>query len=302
MQEIYDELITKINSERVLLNEPMRNHTTFKIGGVADIFVKINDTEELKFLLDLASKKKVQVSVIGNGSNVLVKDKGIRGIVVKLNFNEIINEDNGILSVGAGVLLSKLARVAKEEGFAGIEFASGIPGNFGGAVYMNAGAYGEQISDKIIETTYIDEKGQINTIKKEEQEFSYRKSIFQRKKWIILSGKIQLEKGDRDKIKNMMEEYSKSRREKQPLNMPNAGSIFKRGEGFITAKLIDECGLKGYRIGEAEISTLHAGFIVNKGNATAEDVLKLMQYIKEKVKEKFNVNIEPEIRIIGEDK
>lgn len=302
MQEIYNELITKINSERVLLNEPMRNHTTFKIGGVADIFVKINDIEELKFLIAVATKKKVQVSAIGNGSNVLVKDKGIRGIVVKLNFNEIIKEDNGILRVGAGVLLSKLAREAKEEELTGMEFASGIPGNFGGAVYMNAGAYGEQISDKIIETTYIDEKGQINTIKKEEQEFSYRKSIFQRKKWIILSGKIQLEKGDRDKIKNRMEEYSKSRREKQPLNMPNAGSIFKRGEGFITAKLIDECGLKGYSVGDAEVSTLHAGFIVNKGNATAEDVLKLMQYIKEKVKEKFNVNIEPEIRIIGEDK
>ena len=165
---------------------------------------------------------------------------------------------------------------------------------------MNAGAYGSQIGDKIIETTYIDENLEIKTITKENQEFSYRKSIFQKNNWIILSGKIQLEKGNKEEIKNKMEEYSKSRREKQPLNMPNAGSIFKRGEGFITAKLIDECGLKGYSIGDAEVSTLHAGFIVNKGNATAENVLDLIKYIQEKVKEKFDIDIEPEIRILGE--
>lgn len=166
---------------------------------------------------------------------------------------------------------------------------------------MNAGAYGEQIGDRIVSTTYIDENLEIKTIKKENQEFSYRKSIFQKENWIILGADIKLEKGNKEEIKNKMEEYSKSRKEKQPLNMPNAGSIFKRGEGYITAKLIDECGLKGYNIGEAEVSELHAGFIVNKGNATAEDVLKLMQYIQEKVKEKFNISIEPEIRILGED-
>ena len=166
---------------------------------------------------------------------------------------------------------------------------------------MNSGAYGNEIADKIISTTYIDENLEIKTIVKEEQEFSYRKSIFQKENWIILGGKIKLEKGNKEEIKSKIEEYSKSRKEKQPLNMPNAGSIFKRGEGFITAQLIDKCGLKGYRIGDAEVSTLHAGFIVNKGNATAEDVLKLIQYIQEKVKEKFNVDIEPEIRILGEN-
>lgn len=166
---------------------------------------------------------------------------------------------------------------------------------------MNSGAYGNEIADKIISTTYIDEKLDIKTITKEEQEFSYRKSIFQKNNWIILSGKIKLEKGNKEEIKSKIEEYSKSRKEKQPLNMPNAGSIFKRGEGFITAQLIDKCGLKGYRIGDAKVSDLHAGFIVNNGNATSEDILKLIQYIKEKVKEKFNVSIEPEIRILGED-
>lgn len=285
----------------MLLNEPMKKHTTFKIGGPADIFIKVNDTEELKFVLNLAKNENLPINIIGNGSNILVKDKGIRGIVLKLNFNEIIKEDKDILNIGAGVLLSKLARFAMEEELTGIEFASGIPGSFGGAIYMNSGAYGNEIADKIILTTYIDENLEIKTITKEEQEFSYRKSIFQKNNWIILGGKIKLEKGNKEEIKRKIEEYSKTRKEKQPLNMPNAGSIFKRGEGFITAQLIDKCGLKGYQIGDAQISTLHAGFIVNKGNATAKDILKLIEFTQDKVKEKFNVNIEPEIKILGED-
>ena len=166
---------------------------------------------------------------------------------------------------------------------------------------MNSGAYGNEIGDKIISSTYINENLEIKTITKKEQEFSYRKSIFQKKDWIIISAKIKLEKGNKEEIKNKIEVYSKNRKEKQPLNMPSAGSVFKRGEGFITARLIDKCGLKGYGIGDAEVSNLHAGFIVNKGNATATDVLKLIQYIQEKIKEKFNVDIEPEIRILGVD-
>ena len=300
MQEIYSKLIKKIDSKRVLLNEPMSKHITFKIGGPADIFVKVNDTEELKFLLNLAKKENVPVTVLGNGSNVLVKDKGIRGIVLKIDFKEILINDE-TLEIGAGVLLSKASRVALENELAGLEFASGIPGTFGGALYMNAGAYGSQIGDKVISTKYLDENLEIKTIMQEENEFSYRKSIFQKNNGIIISGKIKLEKGNAEEIKQTMEEYSNSRREKQPLNMPNAGSIFKRGDGFITAKLIDECGLKGYKIGDAKISTLHAGFIVNTGKATANDVLNLIKYTQEKVKEKFGINIEPEIRILGEN-
>lgn len=300
MQDIYNKLIAKIDSKRVLLNEPMSKHTTFKIGGPADVFVKVNDTEELKFLLNLAKKENVPVTVLGNGSNVLVKDKGIRGIVLKIDFKEILINDE-TLEIGAGVLLSKVSRVALENELTGLEFASGIPGTFGGALYMNAGAYGSQIGDKVISTTYIDENLKIKTIMQEENEFSYRKSIFQKNNGIIIGGKIKLEKGNAKEIKQTMEEYSNSRREKQPLNMPNAGSTFKRGDGFITAKLIDECGLKGYKIGDAQISTLHAGFIVNTGKATANDVLNLIKYTQEKVKDKFGVNIEPEIRILGEN-
>jgi len=252
-------------------------------------------------LLLQAKQKNIPVTIIGNGSNLLVKDNGIRGIVVKLNLNNIIKENETTFIVEAGVLISKFARVAYEEECTGLEFACGIPACIGGAVFMNAGAYGEEIGHKIIETTYIDEDLNIKTIKKEEHEFSYRKSIFQKNNWIIISTKIKLQKGNKDEIKKKMDEFSLNRKTKQPLNMPSAGSVFKRGNGFATAELIDKSGLKGYSIGDAEVSNLHAGFIVNKGKATAKDVLELIKYIKKKVKEKFNIDIEEEIKIIGED-
>ena len=241
----------------------------------------------------------IPVTIIGNGSNTLVTDKGIRGITVKLYFDEIEFKDDRLI-VGSGVLLPKLAMVAYENGLSGLEFACGIPGTVGGGVFMNSGAYSMQISDTIVETTFIDENLNIKTINNDEQEFSYRKSIFQKKNWIIISTKLHLEKGNKEEIKKKMDEYSLSRKEKQPLNMPSAGSVFKRGENYIAAKLIDESGLKGYSIGGAEVSTKHAGFIVNAGNATAEDVLMLVDKIKAVVKEKYNVNLELEIKIIGE--
>ena len=239
--------------------------------------------------------------MIGNGSNVLVKDKGIRGIVLKLNFNSITKESSTVLNAGAGVLLSKLARVALEEELTGMEPLAGIPASLGGAIYMNSGAYGKQIEDIVISTTYIDENLEIKTVENKELKFGYRKSIFQNKNWIIISSKINLKKAAKEEIKAKMDEYSESRKTKQPLDKPNAGSTFKRGQNFVTAQLIDECGLKGYSIGDAEVSKLHAGFIINKKDATAEDILKLIQYVKTKVKEKFNVDIQEEIKILGED-
>lgn len=221
--------------------------------------------------------------------------------MLKLNFNSIIKESSTVLNVGAGVLLSKLARVALEEELTGMEPLAGIPASLGGAIYMNSGAYGKQIGDIVISTTYIDENLEIKTIENKAQEFSYRKSIFQTKNWIIISSKINLKKAVKEEIKTKMDEYSESRKSKQPLDKPNAGSTFKRGQNFVTAQLIDECGLKGYNIGDAEVSKLHAGFIINKKDATAEDILKLIQYVKTKVKEKFNVDIQEEIKILGED-
>lgn len=280
---------------------PWKNIQLLKFGGPADIFVKVKTKEELEFILNIAKQNKVPVTVIGNGSNTLVKDKGIRGIVLKLDFNTITKENETTLNVGSGVLLPKLARVALEEELSGIEFLCGIPASMGGAVYMNSGAYGEQIGDKVISTTYIDENLNVQTIENKKHEFSYRKSIFQNREWIIISSKIMLKKAPKEEIKKMMDEYLESRKMKQPLNKPSAGSTFKRGKNFITAKLIDECGLKGYSIGDAEVSTLHAGFIINKKNATAQDILNLIQYVKTKVKEKFNVDVEEEIKILGED-
>lgn len=300
MLKVYNELITKIDSDRVLLNEPMSKHTTFKIGGPADIFVKVESQKELKSILELVKKNSVPVTIIGNGSNVLVKDSGIRGIVIKLELKEIKIE-NDIIYVEAGVGLPKLARSACDNSLEGLEGLAGIPGSFGGAIYMNSGAHGTEISDKLIDITYIiDENLEIKTIKKEDAKFTYRKSIFQEKNWIILGGKVKLEKGNQEEIKEKMKGFLETRIQNQPLNMPSAGSVFKRGDNYISAKLIDECGLKGYQIGGAEVSKKHAGFIVNTGNATAEDVLKLIEFIKQKVQEKYKVELKTEVKILGE--
>lgn len=299
MLKVYNELITKIDSDRVLLNEPMSKHTTFKIGGPADIFVKVESQKELKSILELVKKNSVPVTIIGNGSNVLVKDNGIRGIVIKLELKEIKIE-NDIIYVEAGVGLPKLARVACDNSLEGLEGVAGIPGSFGGAIYMNSGAHGTEIGDKLINITYIDENLEIKTIKKEDAKLTYRKSIFQEKNWIILGGKVKLEKGNQEEIRNKMQKFLEQRRENQPLEFPSAGSVFKRGDNYISAKLIDECGLKGYQIGGAELSKKHAGFIVNTGNATADDVLKLIDYIKQKVQEKYKVELKTEVKILGE--
>lgn len=278
-----------------------KNIQHLKFGGLADVFVKVKTQEELKFILEYAKKSNIPITIIGNGSNVLVKDKGIRGIVLKLDFNTVVKEDDTTLFAGAGVLLPKLARIALEEELTGIEFLSGIPASLGGAIYMNSGAYGGQIGDKVISSTYIDENLEIKNITNKEHEFSYRKSIFQKKNWVIINSKIKLEKGNKNEIKRKMDEYSFSRKTKQPVNMPSAGSTFKRGKDFVSAELINKCGLKGYSIGDAMVSNMHSGFIINKGNATAKDVLQLIQYVKTKVKEKFNIDIEEEIKILGED-
>jgi UDP-N-acetylmuramate dehydrogenase len=238
--------------------------------------------------------------VIGNGSNILVKDNGIRGIVLSIEFDNIEIKENEVIA-GAGVKLIALSYKCAKCGLTGLEFASGIPGTIGGAVRMNAGAYGNEMSNIIVETLYMDMEGNIHTISNQEHDFSYRKSFFTKNKNIILQTKLKLEKGDEIEIKSKMDELKKSRDEKQPLEFFSAGSTFKRGEDFITSKLIDEAGLKGYRVGDAEVSTKHAGFIINKGNAKAKDILDVIEYVKTKVKEKFGKDIELEIEIIGEN-
>lgn len=290
-----------ILQEDIYTNEPMSKHTTFKIGGTADIFVKLRNTEQIEKLLNLCKNKNVPIKIIGNGSNILVKDNGIRGVVAKICTNSYDFLDEETIRVDAGMLNSKVSRILLENSLTGFEFASGIPGTIGGAVKMNAGAYGSQMSDVVTKTKYIDlENMQIKEITKEEQKFGYRKSIFSTTRRVIIDTTLKLEKADKEHIQEKINQNNESRRTKQPIDKPSAGSTFKRGEDFITAQLIDECGLKGYTIGGAQVSTKHAGFVVNVGDATASDVIELMELIKKRVQEKFNKNIDLEIEVIGE--
>lgn len=297
--KIKDVLTKEISEENIFIDEPMKKHTSFKIGGVADIFIKVKSVQELQYIIEVAKKENILVTIIGNGSNLLVKDNGIRGIVIMLNMDKIEIEDT-IVTVEAGVKLGFLAQKLLKEELTGFEFAAGIPGSIGGAVRMNAGAYGGEMKDIIVETKCLTPSGEIVTLSNEEQEFSYRHSIFMENRYIVLETKIKLQKGNKDEIKAKMDDYAQQRKEKQPISLPSAGSTFKRGTDFVTAKVIDECGLKGFSIGDAQVSTKHAGFVVNNGNATAEDVLRLIEHVQKVVLEKTGKKIELEIEVLGD--
>lgn len=299
MKDIHSKLVEIIDKNRIFQNEMMKKHTSFKIGGPADFFIIIESVEELKAVLKFAKELDIPVTCIGNGSNLLIKDNGIRGLTIKLDFKDLtINEDE--IEAGAGVPIPVLARKAYENGLSGLEFASGIPGTLGGAIKINAGAYGGEFKDVVDFTTYLDNNLQVHTVSNEDQNFSYRNSRFNNTDDIIISAKMKLKKENKDIIKAKMDELSAKRKDKQPINFPNAGSVFKRKNEYIAAEVIDKCGLKGYNIGDAYISDLHAGFIVNKGNATAQDVIQLIEYIKNTVHKKYNINLELEIKVIGE--
>jgi len=288
-----------ISKEKIYLNESMSKHTSFKIGGPAECLVKIQTAEELKSILKLVQKQNIPLTIIGNGSNILVSDDGIKGLVLKIEIDKFeIDEEKFQLKIGSGVKLGFIAQKCLKQEIAGFEFASGIPGTIGGAIRMNAGAHGKEMKDVVTTITYMDRSGEIHKIQNEDAKFEYRNSMFAHKDFIILEVEIQLEKGNTEEIQAKMTEYATYRKEKQPIEYPSAGSTFKRGTDFITAKLIDECGLKGYQIGGAQISEKHAGFIINKENATANDVIKLIEYTKEQVFNKFGKIIEPEIEII----
>lgn len=294
---IYEDIIKKIPEKNIHINEDMSKHTSFKVGGTADFFVEVDDVSELIYILKLAKKIKVKTYILGNGTNIIIKDTGFRGIIIKLNFKHLKTEKEKIVA-GAGIPVALLSNFAYRNKIKNFEFLSGIPGTIGGAVKMNAGAYNSEIKDVLIDTTYLDEKYNIVKIENKEHNFSYRNSIFGRKNWIILESTFKIEKGNSDEIKEKMHQMQQSRKEKQPLDMPNAGSIFKRGEDCIPAALIDQAGLKGYQIGGAQISEKHAGFIVNTGKATAKDIQDLIKHTKKVVKEKFNKDLELEVIIL----
>ncbi|MBO8158392.1 UDP-N-acetylmuramate dehydrogenase [Thermosyntropha sp.] len=299
---MYEELTRILPVHTLRFNEPMSNHTSFKIGGPADIVVLPESIGDIQKVLFFAREKGIPLFIMGFGSNLLVRDKGVRGIVIKIGncLNDFKVEDNEIYAE-AGIRLSYLAKKAAENSLSGLEFAEGIPGSLGGAVFMNAGAYGGEMKDILKEVHAVSPDGEMKTFLKNEMRLSYRYSIFQDNGYIILGAKMQLKKGNKEQILVCMREFAARRREKQPLNMPSAGSIFKRPEGYYVGPMLEKLGLKGYRIGGAEVSDKHAGFIVNAGGATCEDVLQLIDYIKSKVREVYNVELEPEIKIIGEE-
>ena len=286
----------------VLLNEPMSLHTSFRTGGPAEVFIKAESTENIISAIDIAKKYNKQYIITGNGSNILVKDGGIDGIVINIG-NEMskIKCDGTKIYAQAGAMLSALATAAADEELTGLEFASGIPGTVGGAVFMNAGAYDGEIKDVIEYADVIDSEGNTHRLIKDELELSYRHSVIAEKNMIVVGAMFNLNKGIKKNITDKMADFAKRRRDKQPLNYPSAGSTFKRPEGYFAGKLIEDSGLKGKTVGGAQVSEKHAGFVVNIGNATSSDIIALMDCCIETVYNKFGVKLEPEVRILGKD-
>ena len=279
----------------------MKNHTTFRVGGPADIFLTPS-AEELPAVLSVCREEQMPVTVIGNGSNLLVGDQGIRGVVICIGFGmRGIRVDGEKIFLEAGVTLAAVAQQAAKAGLTGLEFASGIPGTFGGAVVMNAGAYGGEMKDVIVSVRVISEDGEILTLSKEELDLSYRHSVIPERGYLVIDGELLLTREkDPDQITERMEELKKKRIEKQPLEYPSAGSTFKRPEGYFAGKLIMDAGLRGFSVGGSAVSEKHCGFVINKGNATAADICALMDEVTRIVKEKYAVTLEPEVKKVGE--
>lgn len=295
-----DKLTAICTKGKILANEPMKNHITFKTGGPADYFAMPATFNELKRLLSVAKEENLKVTVIGKGSNLLVLDKGIRGLVICTTELKDVSVDGQEITASCGLSLAALAGVAREHGLTGLEFASGIPGTVGGGIVMNAGAYGGALSDCAIETICVDMDGNLKTFRGEEQQLGYRKSAFSNGDLIVLQVKFDLHKGISEEISNLMLELNERRRDKQPLDKPSAGSTFKRPEGYFAGKLIEDANLKGYRYGGASVSEKHAGFVLNDMDGTASDVLEVVKHCQKTVLEKFGVLLEPEVKIIGE--
>lgn len=294
-----------IGAANVLENEPMSSHTSFRIGGPACALVYVNNEEELSSVLSIVETEGATHMLIGNGSNLLVSDEGYPGIAIKLagEFEEIKQHesDKTLVTVGAARLMSSTAAFLTEHGLAGFEFASGIPGSIGGALFMNAGAYGGEMKDIVVCAEVMSRDGEsCRTVPAEEMELAYRHSVFEETGEIILSVTYRLHRADRDAIAAEMKDLAARRNSKQPVQYPSAGSFFKRPEGYFAGKLIQDAGLKGLAVGGAQVSDLHAGFIINRGDATATDILQLMHLVQNTVYDQFGVRLEPEVRIIGE--
>ena len=299
--DFYNQLINCIDKERVLLDEPMKQHTTFRVGGNADYFVMPQNAEEVKNIVALCKEAEMPYYILGNGSNLLVGDKGYRGVIIQI-YKEMnhIRIDGDKVIAQAGALLSRVGTATLEAELTGFEFAAGIPGTVGGAVVMNAGAYGGEMKDIIASATVLTQDGDIITINKEDLELGYRTSVIAKKGYVVLEAEYQLQKGDKEAIRARMDELKVQRVTKQPLEYPSAGSTFKRPEGYFAGKLIQDAGLRGFQVGGAEVSEKHCGFVINKDQATAADIQELMRQVSDKVMQEFGVKLEPEVKTLGE--
>lgn len=300
-QNIYSRLAGVLTKGALLENEPMKKHTTFRIGGAADYFAVPVLAEEVKGIVSVCKEMNVPYYIIGNGSNLLVSDKGYKGVIIQLYkaMSDVTVEGDSIRAQ-AGASLAKIANAALEASLAGFEFAAGIPGTIGGACVMNAGAYGGEMKDVLWEVTVLTPEGEVLTLTSEELELGYRTSVIAKKDYIVLEALIRLQPGSREEIKAVMDDLRGRRLNKQPLEYPSAGSTFKRPEGYFAGKLIEDAGLRGFRVGGAQVSEKHCGFVVNAGGATAADVDELMKQVAAKVQEQFGVRLEPEVKRLGE--
>ena len=302
MLEKYKEIENIIDEkDRILYNESMKKHNTVKVGGIADVIVLPKTVEEIKGLLNFVKKNNIPYYVIGCGSNLIVTDDDIHAVIIKITnkFGKVYVNEN-VITADAGASMPYISITAKRNLLSGFEFSCGIPGTIGGGVRMNAGAYGSEIKDIFLQATYIDSDGNINTINKDEMEFGYRHTFFSNHPdFVIISAKFVLNKKDMSEIESKMNENSLARRTKQPLEYPNFGSVFKRPEGYFVGKLVSDAGLRGFKIGGAQVSEKHTGFIVNTGNATCKDIVDLIHHIQKVVYEKFGVNLESEVVYIG---
>ena len=296
-----EKLQKMLGEAKVLVNEPMASHTTFRIGGPADYFVMPETVEELANVLKLCKEENTPYFILGNGSNLLVGDKGFRGVVIQLykNFDGLSMEGTKI-TAKSGAMLIRVAKEAGKAGLTGLEFASGIPGTIGGAMVMNAGAYGGEMKDVVTSVTVLTKDGDIKTLPGDEMNFRYRGSVVEDEGYIVLEAVMELKEGNLEEIQARMDELSVQRRTKQPIEYPSAGSTFKRPEGYFAGKLIQDAELRGYQVGGAQVSEKHCGFVINAGGATAADVMQLMQDVSDKVMEQFGVTLEPEVKRIGE--
>ena len=300
-QKVIEKFWNLLGNDRVLVDEPMKRHTTFRIGGPADFFLLPSTVDEVRGILEICREEELPYFILGNGSNLLVSDKGYRGVIIQLyrNFSNISVEGNEICA-SSGALLSQIAAAARNASLTGFEFAGGIPGTLGGAVFMNAGAYGGELKDVLKEAVVMTEQGEILTLPVEKLDMGYRTSRIKKAGYLVLEARLVLEQGDMDKIRDITKDLTEKRVSKQPLKYPSAGSTFKRPEGYFAGKLIMDAGLRGYQVGDAQVSEKHCGFVINKGNATAADVLTLIENVREKVQEQFGVTLEPEVKFLGE--